>query len=103
MSNVITTIFGLLLRAVLVLMGLVFFASVLVAALLLLTVWLMRALWARLTGQPVQPWTFQVRRQAQWSRFYRAADSGSASGQGAADATDVIDVESKAIELPREH
>lgn len=98
----ITTIFGLLLRAVLVLVGLVFFASVLVAALLLLTVWLMRALWARLTGQPVPPWTFQIRRQAQWSRFYRASDSGRASGRGAADATDVIDVESRAIKLPKE-
>lgn len=103
MSNVIKTIFGLLLRAVLLLMGLVFFASVLVAALLLMALWLLRALWARLTGRPVQPWTFQIRRQAQWSRFYRAPDSGNTPQRGAADAADVIDVEPKAIKRPKEH
>jgi hypothetical protein len=101
LSHVIKTIFGLLLRALLLLMGLLFFASVLAAALLLMAVWLMRALWARLTGQPVQPWTFQIRRQAQWNRFYRASEPGNASRRGAADA-DVIDVEPKAIKLPKE-
>lgn len=95
------TIFGVLFRVVLLLAGLVFLASLLVAALLLLAVWLVRALWAKLTGQPVLPWTFRVDRQAMWQRFYRAE-----SGRGAAarrDDSNVIDVEPKEpgdIKLP---
>lgn len=91
MDNVIKTILGLLLRLVLVLMGLVFFLSVLAAALLLMAVWLLRSLWARLTGQPQQPWTFQILRQARWDRFYRAGRPGRA------DDTVVIDVESRQV------
>jgi hypothetical protein len=102
LDNLIKTLFGLLLRAVLLLMGLLFFASVLVAAVLLLALWLMRALWARLTGQPVQPWTFQIRRRAQWSRFYRQPQPGPARSPHPADDPDVIDVEPKAIKPPKE-
>lgn len=102
MTHVIKTILGLLLRAVLLLMGLLFFASVLAAALLLMSLWLLRALWARLTGRAVPRWTFQIRRQAQWSRFYRAAEPANASRRGVEDA-DVIDVEPKAIKPPLAH
>ena len=91
MDNVIKTIFGLLLRALLLMMGLVFFLSVLAVALVLMAVWLLRALWARLTGQPQRPWTFQILRQAQWGRFYRAGRPGRA------DETVVIDVESRQV------
>lgn len=91
MDNVIKTIFGLLLRLVLVLMGLVFFLSVLAVALVLMAVWMLRALWARLRGQPQRPWTFQILRQTQWSRFYRAGRPGRA------DDTVVIDVESRQV------
>lgn len=44
-----------LFRAVLVLFGLLFAASLAVAALLLLAVWMVRLGWARLTGKPVTP------------------------------------------------
>ena len=84
------TIFGFVFRVVLLLAGLVFVASLLGAALLLLAVWLLRALWARLTGQPVSPWTFQINRQAMMDRFYRGPG---ATGTGRRDDADVIDAE----------
>ncbi len=88
------TIFGMVFRVVLLLASLVFLATLLVAALLLLGVWLVRALWARLTGQPVNPWTFQVNRQAMMSRFYQASGQ---SRPPQRDDADVIDVEPKQI------
>ena len=100
MDNVIKTIFGLLLRVLLVLMGLVFFLSVLAVALVLMAVWLLRALWARLTGQPQRPWTFQILRQAQWGRFYRAAGPGAAGHSRVVD-VDVIDVVPRQINSSR--
>ena len=84
------TIFSVIFRVVLLLAGLVFLASLLGAALLLLVVWLLRALWARLTGQPVSPWTFQINRQAMMNRFYRGPG---ATGAGRRDDADVIDAE----------
>jgi hypothetical protein len=101
---------GVVVRVVMVLAGLIFLASVLAMALILLGVWLLRALWAKLTGQPVIPWKFQVDRQAMWNRFYRAqgSEQGRGTGQGAGssaaqrrDDADVIDVEPKAIKPPQ--
>jgi hypothetical protein len=86
--------FGFVFRVVLVLAGLVFMASLLAAALLVLVVWLLRAAWARLTGRPVSPWTFQVNRQAMWNRFYRAPGAGGARQH---DESDVIDAEVKEV------
>lgn len=97
MNQVMQTIFGVIFRVVLLLAGLVFLASLLTAALLMRAVWLVRALWARLTGQPVSPWTFQVNRQAMWSRFYRAP--GQASKR---DDSNVIDVEPRQIKPSRD-
>lgn len=91
------TIFGVIFRVVLLLAGLVFLASLLLAALLLLAVWLVQALWARLTGQPVRPWTFRVNRQAMWNRFYRASGNGHPPKR---DDADVLDVEIKEIKPP---
>lgn len=88
------TIFGFLLRMVLLLAGLIFVASLLVVALLVLALWLLRALWAKLTGRPISPWTFQVNRQAMWQRFYRPSAPGAAPRR---DDADVIDAEVKEI------
>ena len=85
-------IFALLLRTVLVLLGLVFVASLLVAALGLLALWGLRALWARLTGRPVQPLAITILRRAQWQRFYRPGGPQPAPG------ADVIDVESRQVQ-----
>lgn len=92
MDRVIKMVFGLLLRAVLLLMGLVFLASLLVASFILLLLWLLRAAWARLTGRPVQPLVFTMLRRAQWQRFYRAG------GGSTAETGDVIDVESRQVD-----
>jgi len=88
------TIFRFILRVVFLLAGLVFLGSLLVAAMLVLAVWLLQALWAKLTGQPVQPWTFQVNRQAMWNRFYRAPGQSRPSQR---DDSNVIDVEPKEV------
>lgn len=91
MDHVIKVVFRLLLRAVLLLMGLVFLASLAAAVVLVGVWWLVRALWARLTGQPVQPLAFTFVRQAQWERFYRRG------GAARADDADVIDVPSRQV------
>ena len=74
MSDLIDAVIRLVLRVVLLLMAMVFIASLLLAALVLLAVWFVRRSWARLTGRPVSPWVFRVDPRAQWSRFYHAAD-----------------------------
>jgi len=83
--------FGLLLRILLLLMGLVFVLSLLAVALVVLALWGLRALWARLTGRPVQPLAFTVLRRAQWERFYRAGAAAPVNDP------DVIDVESRQV------
>ncbi len=107
MTEFLMKLLGFVVRLGLILAGLVFFASLLAAALLVLLVWLLRALWARLTGQPVQPWTFQVNRPAMWQRFYRG-ESSRAAGDDVVDVesvdvknADVTDVEPKRIDPPR--
>lgn len=97
MDNLLRGFFGLVLRIVLLFAGLIFFVSLMFAACVFLAIWLVRALWARLTGRPVSPWTFQVNRQAMWNRFYRAPGSQQASQGQRRDDSDVIDVEPKEI------
>jgi hypothetical protein len=61
-----------LLRLILFFMGLVLAASLAVAVLLLAAVWGVRYGWARLTGQPVQPWVMRFDPRHGFDRF-RAA------------------------------
>ena len=97
---------GFVVRVGLLLAGLVFVASLMAAGFLILIVWLLRALWAKLTGQPVSPWTFQMNRQAMWQRFnqrgFGQPGSSSPSPETVVDAevtdvTEVTDVEPKRI------
>lgn len=88
------TIFGLLSRTVLLLLGVVFLLSLLAAAGLLLLWWGVRALWARLTGRPVQPLLFTILSRSRWQRFY----PGAARAQTAQ--SEVIDVESRQVDSP---
>lgn len=97
MTDLVIKLAGFIVRIGLMLAGLVFFISLLVVALVLLLFWLLRALWAKVTGQAVQPWTFQVNRQAVWQRFYRDAPAQQSQPERAAN-DDVIDVEPKRIE-----
>lgn len=98
-----------ILRIALWLAGLVFFLSLLAAASLVLLLWLVRALWAKLTGQAVRPWTFSVNRQAMWRRFepesprmHKATAGRSSQANRAAGDSDVIDVEPKRMD-PIDH
>lgn len=109
MADFVGSILRLMLRMGLLLAGLVFFASVVAAGLLLLSVWLLRALWAKVTGQPVRPWVFQMNRRPPWQQADRGAGFGGAPSRAAGDVIDaeardvsvVTDVEPKRIDPPR--
>ena len=108
MADFVLKLLGFVVRVGLLLAGLVFLASLLLAALLVLAVWLLRALWAKLTGQPVSPWTFKVNRQATWYRFYRRAQQpppgppapDNVVDAGVLDVNVVTDVEPKRLTPP---
>ena len=103
-----------LIRAVVVVAGLVIFLSLLAAVLVLALVWGLRALWARLTGRPVMPWTMRVDPRTGWSTVYRsterwsaarpapAADTPSRRAGALPGADEVVDVEPRAPREPRE-
>ena len=95
LDKMLKTIFGLLLRTLLLLLGLVFLLSLLAAALLLLVWWGVRALWAKLTGRPVQPLVFTILSRSRWQRFYPGGGAGTQAAQA-----DVIDVESRQVDSP---
>ena len=114
MNEVVAGVLRWVLRIVLVAMGLVMFLSLLAAALVLALVWGLRALWARLTGRPVMPWTLRVDPRTGWSTVYRSTERWSAARPApAADtpsrragvlpgADEVVDVEPRAPRAPRE-
>lgn len=103
MSDVLLRLLGWVVRVGLLLAGLVFVASLMVAGFLVLILWLLRALWAKVTGQPVSPWTFQINRQAMWQRFNQRGfgQAGGVSDRADnvvdAEVTEVTDVEPKRI------
>jgi len=84
-----TSLLAWMVRLGALLAGLLFFASLLAAGAVLLTVWLLRALWAKLSGQPVRPWVFQMKRHPPWMQPHRAATAQSSE--------DVIDAEVKEV------
>ena len=98
-TQVIGKIFSLIMRGVFLLAAAIFFASLMVVAVFVLVLWLLRAAWARLTGQPVSPWTFQFRRQGVWQHFY--SNPGPDPSAPRADA-DVIDVQIREVKEIRE-
>lgn len=53
--------------------GVVFFISLLFAGCVLAAAWGIRALWAKLTGQPVTPWVMPLRAASSWSGMYQRA------------------------------
>ena len=94
------TFMTFLLRLFLVAAGLLFAASLAVAAVLMLAVWGVRAGWARLTGQPVTPFIMRFHPRGGFDRMYRSpapagraprADSPRPRGR----VGDVTDVEAK--------
>ncbi len=60
-------------RVILLLLGLVFAASLAVAVMLLAAVWGVRYAWGRLTGNPVTPWVMRFNPRSGFDRFRNAA------------------------------
>jgi hypothetical protein len=93
----------ILLRVLLLAVGLVAAAVVTVVFLLVLTGWLLRAGWARLTGRPVMPFGMRMGPRGVFEEMMRRAPQPAASRTPRADAAamgrgrlaDVSDVEPK--------
>lgn len=104
MRDFFFTLLRWLLRAVLVAAGLVFFVSLLCAALLLAALWLLRTLWARLTGRPAAAWRMPVDPRAGFARVYRSAERfspGPARRGGVLPGADsVSDVQAREVRKP---
>ena len=91
------TFMTFLLRLFLVAAGLLFAASMAVAAVLLLALWGLRAVWAKLTGRPVMPFIIGINPRSGFERMYRRAQQGSRTpradairpGRNIGDVTDV--------------
>ncbi len=82
MNDFVAGVVSLLLRLIVIAMGLVLFASLVVAAMLLALVWLLRAGWARLTGRPVTPWVMGVDPRTGFSTVFRTTERWSAGRRG---------------------
>ena len=98
MADFVTGMVRFLVRAVVLAMGLVFVASLVLVMAVLAVLWGLRALWAKLTGQPMTPWVMRVNPSAGWNRASRAASrwqpaakppGGHSAGRDLADVTDV--------------
>jgi hypothetical protein len=95
-QSFISGILRLTLRLLLLGMGLVFAASLLFVLLVFAVAWVLRAVWAKLTGQPVLPWVMRVDPRAGFSRFTQRPGARGAAAQG-----DVVDVEVRDVDARR--
>ena len=77
-------------RVILLLLGLVFAASLAVAVMLLAAVWGVRYAWGRITGKPVTPWMASMggrfNPRSGFERFRNAAKPGEPSAADVANA-----------------
>ena len=91
MNDLLSGLARLMLRLIVIASGVVVFLCVLAAAMLLALVWGARAVWARITGQPVMPWAMKLDPRSGWSTVYRSTARWSAAPSqaqaGAAGAT----------------
>jgi len=60
-------------RVILLLLGLVFAASLAVAVMLLAAAWGVRYAWGRITGKPVTPWVMRFNPRSGFDKFRNAA------------------------------
>ncbi|OAK58947.1 hypothetical protein A3K87_26790 [Variovorax paradoxus] len=73
-------------RVILLLLGLVFAASLAVAVMLLAAVWGVRYAWGRLTGKPVSPWVMRFNPRSGFDKFRNAAQPAEPSAADVANA-----------------
>jgi hypothetical protein len=93
------TVFNFLIRVLLLAAGLVFAASLALMALVLLALWGVRAVWCKLTGQPINPFVVRMRPGAGFGTVFRPRQSPPADARptkpGRVGMDDVTDVEPK--------
>lgn len=85
LNDLLSGVARFVLRLIVIAGGVVVFLSVLAAAMLLALIWGVRALWARLTGQPVMPWAMKMDPRNGWSTVYRSTARWSAPRERAGD------------------
>jgi len=73
------TLMNIALRLFLLAAGSLFAASLAVAFALMLTLWSLRAGWARLIGRPVMPFIVHLDPRSGFQRMYRRAGAGGTS------------------------
>src|SRR5688572_31482265 len=78
------TLLSFLIRLIFVAAGLLFAASLALAFMLMLSVWVARAAWAKLTGRPVMPFIIRIDPRAGFDRMYRGAERGRAAPRSSA-------------------
>ena len=78
LNDLLSGVARFVLRLIVIAGGVVVFLSVLAAAMLLALIWGVRAVWARLTGQPVMPWAMKMDPRSGWSTVYRSTARWSA-------------------------
>jgi len=88
LNDFVAGVVRLLLKAVVIAMGLVLFASLLVAVMVLALVWMLRAGWARLTGRPVTPWVMRMDPRSGFNTVFRSTERWSYGARGRAAAAD---------------
>ncbi len=88
-------------RLVLVLAATIFALSLVLALVVLVVLWSLRAAWARLTGQPVTPFVMRMDPRSGFSRVYRATRGNAEAREPTAPPSsrghlqDVTDVQAK--------
>ena len=82
-----------LLRLFLLFAGLLFAASLAVAAMLMVALWGVRAIWAKLTGRPMAPFVIRIHPRRGFERMYPRPEP---MARRHAQVADVTDVEPKA-------
>ncbi|MBS0293696.1 MAG: hypothetical protein JSS01_14395 [Proteobacteria bacterium] len=102
MNEVVAGVIRWVLRLVVFAMGAVLFVSLLAAAAVLALLWGARALWARLTGRPVAPWTMRMDPRSGWSTVYRSTARWTAQAPAAQRGGDLSGVHDITDVVPRE-
>ena len=86
-----------LLRLIFVIAGLIFAASLMVVMFVLLLAWGIRAIWCKLTGQPLVPFAMRMNPRAGFEQVFKGARrrSADAAAPPRRKLDDVTDVEPK--------
>ena len=99
MSELIAGLARLIVRLVLVVAASVFAVALLAALLIFLSIWLLRASWARLTGQPVTPFVMRMNPRSGFEQMFRSRNPMQAEGTPLRpehrEIADITDVEPK--------